>query len=55
MGSKGTVEETNETITSTTTYVVFKHLTDKDPSGGADFTESRINGLKAGLEINSGF
>ena len=51
--SNGTVSETNTSITSTTTYVVATHYDDKDPSGGADFTKTRIDGLKAGVEKNS--
>lgn len=51
--SNGTVSETNSTVNSTTTYVVFNHYDDKDPSGGADFTKTRIDGLKAGIEKNS--
>lgn len=51
--SNGTVSETNSTISSTTTYVVVNHIDDKDPSGGANFTQSRLDALKAGIEKNS--
>jgi hypothetical protein len=52
--SNGTVEETNVNVDNTG-YDVDFHLADKDPSGGADFTAARIDGLLGGLEINSGF
>lgn len=55
LDSNGTVSEENVTVDNTADSIVFTHVVDKDPSGGADFTKARIDALLAGQQVNSGF